>query len=567
MSSRSEFEFHYHMDKPPITPDSHPAPPSKELRRLVDGFLLDELSRGEFSRLEELLESDPAARAYYLEIAGNEALLPYALREEGATSQSSPHDGRRRPRVRRLAVPVGIAAAAAIAAGLWLWQGGQPGGSAAASASSKSSPGLDSVGVLPVSITGEFGVTWAEGLVEQEVGDVLAGRTAAIEAGLLELQYQNGVTLLIEGPARYHVTGANSGWLDYGNLVADVPPGAEGFSVDYAGDRLVDHGTKFGVRLPRGGAPAEVAVFRGEVEVFPGDGERSAHLFSNHAVRRSDSEATGLESIPLDRTLYARELPSRELPWKVPQIPRGEKTSFEFDVSDLVRSAGEYRLVFKWMRGRQGIHVDNIELRLDGRLIAEDRHSGQTGPVRFTSDTEASHSGQAEVDELTDRWTSAAYATPDSRSGQAEVAHFTSGNIFTLRIPAESYGRGRWTVHATAWSHIPTDYVPSPGEMSDSEGILLVEEGLANDATAEDFLGRWDYWHNGHLYARELFADGTAILSYDGEVHRRPTWGVENGVLEIRFPDVDLTEGHLLRDRETLIFVDRPYRNARKVSE
>ena len=531
------------MDTPPITPDSRP--PSKELRRLVDGFLLNELTRGEFSRLEELLESDPAARAYYLEIAGNEALLPFVLREEGPSSQSSPLN-RRPGKVRRLAVPVGFAAAAAIAVGLWLGQVSPP----------------EPVSILPVSITGDFGVTWAQGLAEQEVGDALAGKTAAIEAGLLELQYQNGVTLLIEGPAHYHVTGPNSGWLDYGNLVADVPPGAEGFSVEYAGDRLVDHGTKFGVRVPRGGAPAEVAVFRGEVEVFPGDGERSAHLFSDHAVRRSDSEATGLESIPLDRTLYARELPSRELPWQMPQTPRGEKTSFEFDVSDLVRTAGEYRLVFKWMRGRQGIHVDNLELRLDGRLIAEDRRSGQTGPVRFTSDTEDNHSDQ------TDRWTMAAFATGDGDpSGKAEVVHFTSGNIFTLRIPAESYGRGRWTVHATAWSDIPTGDVPSPGEKSDSEGILLVEEGQANDATAEDFLGRWDYWHDGHLYARELFADGTAILRYDGKVHRRPTWGVENGVLEIHFPDVDLTEGHLLRDRETLIFVDRPFRNARKVSE
>ena len=531
------------MDKPSITPDSHPAPPSKELRRLVDGFLLNELSRGEFSRLEELLESDPAARAYYLEIAGNEALLPYVLREEGAASPSSRLNRRQPTKVRSLAVPVGIAAAAAIVVGLWLWQGRE-----------QPPVGLpDSVSVLPVSITGDFGVTWAQGLAEQEVGDILASKTAAIEAGLLELQYQNGVTLLIEGPAHYHITGPNSGWLDYGNLVADVPPRAEGFSIEYAGDRLVDHGTKFGVRVPRGGAPAEVAVFRGEVEVFPGDGERSAHLFSDHAVRRSDSEATGLESIPLDRTLYARELPSRELPWKMPLIPRGEKTSFEFDVSDLVRTAGEYRLMFKWMRGSQGIHVDNLELRLDGRLISEDRHRGQTGPVRFFF-----ADGTTEVDESMDRWTRAAYAT--------KIGHFTSDNVFTLQIPDDSYGRGHWTVHATARSHVPADSVPPPDEMSDSQGILLVEEGLANDATAEDFLGRWDYWHDGHLYARELFADGSAILSYDGEAIRRPTWKVEKGVLMIHFPDVDLTEKHLLRDRETLIFIDRPYRNARKVS-
>ena len=53
--------------------------PSRELRRLVDGLLNDCLCRTEFARLEELLETDPSARAYYLEIAGNEALIPVVL--------------------------------------------------------------------------------------------------------------------------------------------------------------------------------------------------------------------------------------------------------------------------------------------------------------------------------------------------------------------------------------------------------------------------------------------------------------------------------------------------------
>jgi len=488
--------------------NQNPAP-NKELRRLVDGLLNDCLCRTEFARLEELLESDPSARAYYLEIAGTEALIPMVLEGGFPVDLTTPTRASGRKWIRR-GVAAAVAAAVVIAAGgIFWWNSHSP-------RPSEERP------IGSASVTGMVGVKLVAGSSELLVGDSLGGETARIEAGLLEVTYDNGVQLLIEGPASFEVTGENAGRLEYGNLVAKVPPGAEGFTIDYAGDRLVDHGTEFGLRVPRDSGGAEVAVFRGEVEVFPGSTERSAHLFRDHAVRREATEEAGLVSVPLDRSLYVREFPSRELPWEIPPVPRGEEAQLEFDVSNLIRSAGDYRFVFKWMAGEHATHFTNVELRLDGNLISSDSHVGRTGDVQHTHD-----------------------------------------NIFVARVEEAQFGRGRWTVQATAWCAHSTNSRPEDNAVpSNSLGVLLVEEGLSASNSEEDYLGRWEYWHDGVLWVRELMEDGKAVLIQGDRVRLQPTWEIRGGVLEMHFPNVGITEELLLRDRNTLVFVDRPYRNA-----
>ena len=97
---------------------------------------------------------------------------------------------------------------------------------------------------------------------------------------------------------------------------------------------------------------------------------------------------------------------------------------------------------------------------------------------------------------------------------------------------------------------------------SNSLGVLLVEEGLSASYPEEDYIGRWEYWHDGVLWVRELRADGEAILTQGDRVKLHPSWEIQGGVLKMHFPNVGITEELLLRDRNTLVFIDRPYRNA-----
>jgi hypothetical protein len=98
-----------------------------------------------------------------------------------------------------------------------------------------------------------------------------------------------------------------------------------------------------------------------------------------------------------------------------------------------------------------------------------------------------------------------------------------------------------------------------------------VEQG--NAAQPYDFCHEWEYVHNGLIYRRTFFENGTARLERDDEVltnFDRATWTVEDGVLTLSIchPDTDdlqCIERHLLRDKNTLLFLDRPYRNARRI--
>lgn len=487
-----------------MKPTNQPPNPDKELRRLVDDLFADRLSRSDFARLEERLEEEPEARQYYLEISAQESLLGEAAPEVERLAPVK-KIGRSRP---ILWVLAGSAIAAAVAILLSL-----------------NGPKQDPVENLvslegPVRVTGGVGVIWRDGseLAGLPNGSILPGDEVAFEAGFVELTYANGVSVILEGPAEYQVTGSNSGALRFGNLVAEVPSGAEGFAIEYAGDRLVDHGTQFGVRLPRDSESPEVAVFRGEVEVFPGKGERSARLFRNHAVRRSAGDRGELESIPLDRTLYTRELPPRELAWKLPPVPVGEKAELSFDVSSLLRKAGNYSFVFKWMRGRDAVNLEDLELRLDGEVIARDSHLGRTG-----------------------------------------IFPLTSKNTFHLPVSLDQFRIGNWTLHVKAWCPADSDL----GRASDARGILLAEEGgLVGKAELEDCIGEWDYWHDGVRWSRQLDADGSVRLYREGEFQTGGLWEARDGGMLIYFVEKRLYEHHILRDRDTLIFLDQPYRNA-----
>jgi hypothetical protein len=101
----------------------------------------------------------------------------------------------------------------------------------------------------------------------------------------------------------------------------------------------------------------------------------------------------------------------------------------------------------------------------------------------------------------------------------------------------------------------------------DSSGIVQFEEGLVSGASDRDFIGSWSYNHLGARYIRQFHLDGSASLVMNGvlqlEASTGSRWRVEDGVLLVRWADHYYEESHVLRDRDTLIFINQPYSNAR----
>ncbi len=469
--------------------------PDRELRRLVDGMLDNSLSRSGAARLEERMEADPAAMDYYLAMAGQDALLADICREAAPVPLA-------RHRMGAGAKWLAAAAAIAIAAAAF-WP--KPG--------TVSTAGTNK----PLPFARLTGGSAMDGENRPLTTGAALGASdgLAVSTGLAEITHQSGTRLLIEGPAFYQATGPNAGRLAYGKLVAEVPPGAEGYIVEWADGKVVDLGTEFAIDVPRSEGPAEVGVFRGEVRVLPGARPQAdgAPLYTGHAVRMSGTTTTGLRSIPFDQERFIRKLPSRELPW----FYHGGDGAFVWNVSHLMWSPGDHLAVFKWMTGPEALTLRKVELLLDGEVLATDEHPCSVGDLGSTV-----------------------------------------GNIYRLHVPEADWRRGAWELRA--W---PVEEKPG----ARAEGIVMFEDGAALQASAGDFTGTWDYVHDGKSYRRSFHPDGTCTLWVDGrasDYFQDAGWEVSGGILSVRFPASQNTEQHLLRDRESLLFINQPYRNARR---
>lgn len=482
---------------------------SGELSSIIDKQLASlPLTAHEVERLQVLLK-DPLHMRHYLESMELEASMPDAV--ENADLEELVSSPKKTARY-RWPLAIGAAAAAFIlfAAGRFSAPEQKP------SIALEISPATTEISTHKhAQITGMFGVRWTE-----TADNALHPEKIRIDSGLVELTYETGVSVVIEGPADYCITGSNDGVLAYGKFVANVPKGAEGFTVDYPMGKVVDLGTEFGVDLSQKG-DLSVGVFKGKVELHTKGSDHVSLIEEDHALNHSPNSPDTISSIPFDRDSYVRSVPSREFSWSMDSKLMVEKS---FDVSHLMWKPGGYRVVIKWMFGAYAAKLSHASLWLDDQLITEDLHRGVTGKI-----------------------------------------HLTQDNIYNLKVEPKDYEKGKWMLKVRF-----TPLLDDSGREMDTQGTLLFEEGLAFKATTEDFIGRWQYTHDGNNWERHIHPDKTIDLYKNGVLQsgfKKSQWLVENGIMKVEVPDIKEFETHLLRDAKTMIFINKNYRNAIKTEQ
>ncbi len=124
-------------------------------------------------------------------------------------------------------------------------------------------PALNLVG----RITGMADVKWADRSTEAFCGaHVSMGRKYALTSGLMEITYNTGAKVILQGPVTYHVESKNGGFLPIGKLTGKVEvETAKGFSIRTPTATVTDLGTEFGVEVSQEGNTTS-HVFRGSVE-------------------------------------------------------------------------------------------------------------------------------------------------------------------------------------------------------------------------------------------------------------------------------------------------------------
>jgi ferric-dicitrate binding protein FerR (iron transport regulator) len=127
------------------------------------------------------------------------------------------------------------------------------------------------------------------------VGDRLrSGQTLRLKSGVAEIHFASGAIVTLNGPARLQLESASKADLQVGMLSAMVPPKAIGFTISAPGLKVVDLGTRFGVKAATGGK-TEVHVFRGRVQASLLD-EQGGSL---QTLTLNKSEAAVVEPVKL----------------------------------------------------------------------------------------------------------------------------------------------------------------------------------------------------------------------------------------------------------------------------
>ncbi len=130
---------------------------------------------------------------------------------------------------------------------------------------------------------------WVSGENSHRPGDQLAaGEQLELAAGVVELRFDAGVRVVLQGPARAKLTSATAMRLQSGKMTAEVlRPEARGFQVQTPKGNVVDLGTEFGIEVTPS-QDVEVHVFKGEVVVNQSADTSTAggnHVLRNQGLR------------------------------------------------------------------------------------------------------------------------------------------------------------------------------------------------------------------------------------------------------------------------------------------
>ncbi|HEV8063101.1 MAG TPA: LamG-like jellyroll fold domain-containing protein [Gemmataceae bacterium] len=254
-----------------------PIPEETELQGLLDALCEGSIAPDQMRRLEEILLANPHAEAYYVQYMSQFAdlrrhfnklpttpalcgLMPMAPSSAASVQVRTPT---RLARVRgflskRSKLVLTGAAAVLLAFGLWRlevskYRPDEP-----------DEPSDYSVAVLLQAP----GARWHPSDSPPHAGAPLMPGWLHLESGLAQIEFYNGATVILEGPAEFQLVSRSEAYCSSGKLRALVPPQARGFTIRSPKLDLVDRGTEFGLQVGDPESRTEVHVFEGKVELY-----------------------------------------------------------------------------------------------------------------------------------------------------------------------------------------------------------------------------------------------------------------------------------------------------------
>ena len=160
--------------------------------------------------------------------------------------------------------------------------------------------------------------------------DIASGRQIRLDSGLLEITYEMGATVILQGPAAFQVDD-NGGYLSIGKLtgrleekIDDSNPQSlipNPFVIRTPTAVVTDLGTEFGVEVDKDGFTTSY-VFRGEVRLHanaPADAGNDLFLKANEGGRVETNAAPfpAIRRVSVESDRFVRHVPNQRIPIKV----------------------------------------------------------------------------------------------------------------------------------------------------------------------------------------------------------------------------------------------------------
>jgi hypothetical protein len=171
-------------------------------------------------------------------------------------------------------------------------------------------------------ITGMVDCKWADPATAPVSKHVAMDQKIALASGLMEITYDSGAKVILQGPVTYVVESSNGGFMSIGKLVGSVTTtDARGFAIRTPNATVTDLGTEFGVEVSKQGDTTS-HVFRGSVELRTTSADKTAKsvvrvLHANESARVESNayDAGGNRIIVSDSSAepveFVREIPER----------------------------------------------------------------------------------------------------------------------------------------------------------------------------------------------------------------------------------------------------------------
>ncbi len=168
-------------------------------------------------------------------------------------------------------------------------------------------------GIKAARLTEAFKTQWAGKVQELPQGSsIFENEVLCLNSGIIELQTENDVNIIIEGPSEFQFKNNREINLNYGHLYSKVREKGSGFMVRTADALIVDLGTEFSVKAGKNAGSTEIQMYKGSAAISGNSTYIKPEIItSGNAI--SVSSQGELKNIPfskqgvLDRTISAYE--------------------------------------------------------------------------------------------------------------------------------------------------------------------------------------------------------------------------------------------------------------------